>query len=61
YDIVVVLDWNISRRTLGRGSAIFLHQTADPPRATAGCVALAPADMRKLLVHLRRRARLVVR
>eukprot|EP01037_Dinobryon_pediforme_P038133 gene38133-45973_t len=30
YDLVGVLDWNYCRRSLGRGSAIFLHV----PRAT---------------------------
>lgn len=61
YDVVVILDWNISRRGLGRGSAIFLHQTATPSRPTAGCVALEPPDLRKLLARLPRHAEIVVR
>jgi L,D-peptidoglycan transpeptidase YkuD (ErfK/YbiS/YcfS/YnhG family) len=61
YDVVVVLDWNITRRALGRGSAIFLHQTASPSRPTAGCVALEPAELRRLLAALPRHAVLTVR
>jgi L,D-peptidoglycan transpeptidase YkuD (ErfK/YbiS/YcfS/YnhG family) len=61
YDIVVILDWNISRRGLGRGSAIFLHQTPTPSRPTAGCVALEPGDLRRLLARLPRHAEILVR
>lgn len=56
YDVVVVLDWNLRRRGLGRGSAIFFHLTAEPSRPTAGCVAVAPDAMRRLLARLRRGA-----
>jgi len=49
YDIVVVLSHNERPRQHYHGSAVFLH-IADPNRKpTAGCVALSPADMRKLL------------
>lgn len=57
YDVVVVLDWNIAPRRAGRGSAIFLHcaKTSDDRpglKPTLGCVALRPADMRRLLPRL---------
>lgn len=55
YDVCLVLDWNIRERRRNRGSAIFFHLTrssAYPP--TAGCVAIAPRDMQRLLPHLRR-------
>lgn len=61
YDVVVILDWNLTRRALGRGSAIFLHQTASPSRPTAGCVALEPSDLRLLLARLPAKACLMVR
>lgn len=51
YDICLVLDYNYSRRARYRGSAIFLHLTADKPH-TAGCVALARAHMLQLLPRL---------
>lgn len=49
YDIVGVLDWNITRRALGRGSAIFLHQSRTDRGPTAGCIALERDDLRVLL------------
>lgn len=49
YDVVIVLDANIRRRVIGRGSAIFFHLARDGFEPTAGCVALRPADMRRVL------------
>lgn len=49
YDVVLVLDWNVSRRARNRGSAIFLHLTSPDNRPTQGCVAVSPPDMQKLL------------
>lgn len=53
YDIVGILDWNISRRSLHRGSAIFLHQSRDDRGPTAGCIALTSHHLRLLLMKLR--------
>jgi L,D-peptidoglycan transpeptidase YkuD (ErfK/YbiS/YcfS/YnhG family) len=53
YDVIGILDWNLRRRSLGRGSAIFLHLARPDGGPTEGCIALAPADMRRLLLHLR--------
>lgn len=52
YDIVIVLDWNWSRRRKGRGSAIFLHLARPNFAPTEGCVAVRPADMRAILRRL---------
>ena len=52
YDVVGILDWNFTRRVLGRGSAIFLHLARDDGTPTAGCIALSAADMRRLLARL---------
>ncbi|MEJ1159771.1 L,D-transpeptidase family protein [Prosthecomicrobium sp. N25] len=60
YDIVVVLDWNVSRRSLNRGSAIFLHLTRPDRRPTAGCVAVDLPVMRRLLAAAGRRAVMAV-
>lgn len=59
YDVCIVLDWNVSRRVQGRGSAIFLHVAKPGHAPTEGCVALAPRDMARLLPHLT--ARTVIR
>lgn len=60
YDLVVVLDWNITRRQRGKGSAIFLHIARAGYAPTEGCVAVSPADMRRLAPLLRRGSRLTV-
>lgn len=49
YDVVVVLDWNVTRRALHRGSAIFFHLARPDYTPTAGCVAVSAADMRRIL------------
>ncbi len=61
YDLVVVLGWNRAPPVPGRGSAIFVHRWRRPGAPTAGCVALAPADLRWLAARLTARTRLVVR
>jgi len=48
YDILVVMDHNFSRRARGRGSAVFLHLTANKDH-TAGCVAVSKKTMLYLL------------
>jgi L,D-peptidoglycan transpeptidase YkuD (ErfK/YbiS/YcfS/YnhG family) len=49
YDLVAVLAHNDDPPRPGMGSAIFLHLARDDWRPTEGCVALARADMLKLL------------
>ena len=49
YDICVVLDWNLSPATPGKGSAIFFHLAHEDYRPTEGCIAVSEADMRKIL------------
>lgn len=54
YDLCLVLDWNISSRSQGRGSAIFFHLIRPGYEPTAGCVALSRRDMLRLLPLIRR-------
>jgi L,D-peptidoglycan transpeptidase YkuD (ErfK/YbiS/YcfS/YnhG family) len=49
YDIIGVLGWNDSPVRPGHGSAIFLHVAATGFTPTEGCVALAIADLRRVL------------
>ena len=49
YDIVVELGYNDAPVIAGRGSAIFIHCIAPGKTHTAGCVALAHADLLALL------------
>jgi L,D-peptidoglycan transpeptidase YkuD (ErfK/YbiS/YcfS/YnhG family) len=53
YDLVLVTDWNWPDATPGRGSAIFVHRWRGPGAPTAGCVALAAANLRRLAILIR--------
>ncbi|GLK75150.1 hypothetical protein GCM10008171_04040 [Methylopila jiangsuensis] len=52
YDLVVELGWNDRPVRRGRGSAIFLHAARPGFTPTAGCVAVAPPALRKLVARL---------
>ena len=54
YDICLVLDWNITSRKRYGGSAIFFHLIKPGYEPTAGCIAVHPRDMKRLLPHLRK-------
>ncbi len=54
YDVCLVLDWNITSRRRHMGSAIFMHMIRPGYEPTAGCVALHPRDMRRILPFLRK-------
>ncbi len=49
YDVVGVLGWNDAPVVRGRGSAIFIHVARADFAPTEGCVALALADLRRVL------------
>lgn len=49
YDLVVVIGHNDAPAIPGRGSAIFVHVAAADYAPTAGCVALALADLQALV------------
>lgn len=49
YQYGIVIEYNTRPVVAGKGSAIFLHLWRDPSAPTAGCVAMAEADMLKLL------------
>jgi L,D-peptidoglycan transpeptidase YkuD (ErfK/YbiS/YcfS/YnhG family) len=49
YDLIGVLGWNDAPVVRGHGSAIFLHVARADYAPTDGCVALAVADLRRLL------------
>lgn len=54
YDVCLVMDWNITSRKRYGGSAIFFHLIKPGYQPTAGCVAVHPRDMKRLLPHLRK-------
>lgn len=60
YDLVVLTGWNWPEAVPGRGSAIFLHRWRRPGYPTAGCVALAPADLLWIAQRITYQTRLIV-
>ena len=52
YDFVIEIDHNTRPRVARRGSAVFLHLARPNGAPTAGCVAVAPAALHRLLAHL---------
>ena len=61
YDACIVLEWNITPRRRGRGSAIFLHLARQDFPPTQGCVAVTHTVMARLLPRLSRRTVLIVK
>lgn len=49
YNIVVVLGYNDTLPTIGKGSAIFMHIARAEYSPTEGCVALSEPDLREIL------------
>jgi L,D-peptidoglycan transpeptidase YkuD (ErfK/YbiS/YcfS/YnhG family) len=52
YDFVLEIDHNIRPRITGRGSAVFVHVARQGRSPTAGCIALDPFVLRRLLQWL---------
>lgn len=52
YDFVIELDHNARPRVARRGSAVFIHVARPGLAPTAGCVALAHAQLRRLVSRL---------
>lgn len=53
YDLLVVLDYNLTKRSMYRGSAIFMHLSHKDTRPTAGCLAFSEQNLREILKLLR--------
>jgi L,D-peptidoglycan transpeptidase YkuD (ErfK/YbiS/YcfS/YnhG family) len=49
YDLVIVLNYNISPVIKNKGSAIFIHISKKNYTATKGCIALKKKDLLKLI------------
>ena len=60
YDLVILTGWNWPVAEYRKGSAIFIHSWRRPGAPTAGCVALARADLIWIATRIRRDTRLVV-
>lgn len=58
YDIIIEISHNTRPRIAGRGSAVFIHNARDGFGPTAGCVALRPDALKRLLPWLGPRTRI---
>jgi len=61
YGLIVEIDHNTRPRIAGRGSAVFIHVARPGFGPTAGCVALRPGDLRRLLARLSTKTRIEIR
>jgi L,D-peptidoglycan transpeptidase YkuD (ErfK/YbiS/YcfS/YnhG family) len=52
YDLIIEIDHNTRPRIAGRGSAVFVHLARPGFAPTAGCIALMPGSLRRLLAQL---------
>ncbi|HEX5509938.1 MAG TPA: L,D-transpeptidase family protein, partial [Pseudolabrys sp.] len=60
YDFIIEIDHNTRPRIAGRGSAVFIHIARYGFAPTAGCVALTPNALRRLLERVGPRTKIVI-
>jgi L,D-peptidoglycan transpeptidase YkuD (ErfK/YbiS/YcfS/YnhG family) len=60
YDLIIELDHNTRPRIAGRGSAVFMHVARPGMAPTAGCVALTPNALRRLVSTLSKRTEIEI-
>jgi L,D-peptidoglycan transpeptidase YkuD (ErfK/YbiS/YcfS/YnhG family) len=60
YDLIIEIDHNTRPRVAGRGSAVFLHLARPAFGPTAGCVAMRPNDLERLLARLSPRTTILI-
>jgi L,D-peptidoglycan transpeptidase YkuD (ErfK/YbiS/YcfS/YnhG family) len=60
YDFIIEINHNTRPRVAGRGSAVFVHVARSERSPTAGCVALAAPDLRRLLARIGPRTRIAI-
>jgi L,D-peptidoglycan transpeptidase YkuD (ErfK/YbiS/YcfS/YnhG family) len=60
YDLLIEINHNTRPRIAGRGSAVFVHVARPGFAPTAGCVALRPSDLRRLIAKLSRKSRILI-
>ena len=54
YDILIVLDYNMSPTIKNKGSAIFIHIAKKNYKKTEGCIALKKNDLLKIIKKLKK-------
>ena len=60
YDFIIEIDHNTRPRIAGRGSAVFVHVARPGFAPTAGCVALKPDALRRLIARVGPKTRIAI-
>ena len=60
YDIVLVLNYNMSPTVKNKGSAIFIHVAKKNYRSTAGCVAIKKGELLNILKDIKKNTKVKI-
>jgi L,D-peptidoglycan transpeptidase YkuD (ErfK/YbiS/YcfS/YnhG family) len=60
YDLIMVLNYNISPIIKNKGSAIFIHIAKKNYKKTLGCIALKKTDLIKLLKKINKKTKVII-
>ncbi len=60
YNIIIVIDFNMSPTIKDKGSAIFIHLATKDYKSTQGCVALNIKDIRLLLKKISKKDKIKI-
>lgn len=60
YDLIIEIGHNTCPRVAGRGSAVFVHLARSNRAPTAGCIALAQGELRRLLARVGPKSRILI-
>tara|TARA_B100000674_G_C37424446_1_gene726576 strand:+ start:79 stop:579 length:501 start_codon:yes stop_codon:yes gene_type:complete len=60
YDIIIVLNFNMSPITKNKGSAIFVHVAKKNYKKTEGCIALKKIHLLKILRELKKNTKVMI-
>jgi L,D-peptidoglycan transpeptidase YkuD (ErfK/YbiS/YcfS/YnhG family) len=60
YDLILVLNYNMSPIIKNKGSAIFIHVANKNYKKTAGCVALKKSHLIKLINKIEKRTKVII-
>ena len=60
YDVVIILNYNLSPVKKNKGSAIFLHIAKKNYNPTKGCIAINKKDMLNLTANLKKNSAIII-
>ena len=60
YDLVIVLNYNMSPIVKNKGSAIFIHVAKKNYKKTAGCIALKKHHLLRLIKEIKNKTKIVI-